>query len=160
LPHRADDAEADVVGVRQPPDALWPLRVTPVPALVRAEAGGAATALRAVGPRAAPDDVRVAGLRRQVHRARRGAARPGGGVGVGPVLVEAPLPDVAVQVVQAPGVGLLPADRVGGLVGVLRVPGVLAEAVGGVAEGVRRAGAGAAGVLSLGLGRQAVGLAG
>src|SRR3989442_1125511 len=60
---------------------------------------------------------------------------------------------------QALRVRLLLPPLVGDLLGVLVRPGVLAELVRVVAEAVRSAGAGAAGPLPLGLGRQAVQLA-
>src|SRR5580692_3897584 len=81
-------------------------------------------------------------------------------------MIEAPLHDVAVHVVQAPGVRLLGADFVGRALlvqfigGILAVPGVIVEFGRIVAETVSGLAAGAAGVFPLGLGRQAVGLAG
>ena len=79
-------------------------------------------------------------------------------VGVCSVVVEAPLGDVAVHVVKPPGVGLLLADRLR-LLGVLDVPGVLAELAPGRRRRIGGLGAGAAGVFPLGLGRQAIDLA-
>src|SRR5262249_10439875 len=98
------------------------------------------------------------------HPAARGAFRVAVQTAAVVVLLEpiaAPLPDVAVHVVQAEGVGLVRADggrageirTVAGAVGVIAVEvrGEGAEAVA-VVEGGRRPGA--AGVLPLGLGRQ------
>src|SRR5262249_9706672 len=97
----------------------------------------------------------------------RGARHAGAGVVLGVVPVGAPLPDVAGHVVQAPQVGAVaphPAgaaeERPGG-----RALGVLAIEVGlGRGETVAgekdAGGAGAAGVLPLGLGRQPIGAAG
>src|SRR5262249_47318961 len=76
------------------------------------------------------------------------------------VVVEAPLRDVAVHVVKAPWVRLLLADLVGDLLGVALEPGVIAQRRRVGAEGVRRRRPGPARPLPLGLGRQAVDLAG
>src|SRR5205814_1563042 len=80
-------------------------------------------------------------------------------VGRGPLVagvpaVGRPLPDVAVHVVQAPGVRLLGADRRVVALRVALEPAVVADP-GGAAEREVRFRAGAAGVLPLGLRRQA-----
>src|SRR5262245_64838727 len=74
-------------------------------------------------------------------------------------MIEAPLRDVAVHVVQAPGVGLLLADLLGRPLGVALEPGVLSQLARIVAEVIGRRRAGPAGPLPLGLGRQTIDLA-
>src|SRR5687768_10130357 len=69
-----------------------------------------------------------------------------------------PFGDVADHVVEAPGVGLFLGDLVGGVVGVVDVPGLVLE-LGFVGDVLVEAG-GLAGVLPLGLGGEAVLLAG
>src|SRR5262249_17419353 len=111
-------------------------------------AGGAAAALRGVGERAAADDA-LLGAGDHAGRAVRRRPLVGRRPGVG-----APLPDVAVHVVQTPGIGLLAAD---GRVLALRVglvPGVGAQVGLPVAEGPGGGGASAAGVLPLRLAGQ------
>ncbi len=156
---RPDDAEPDERGVGVPPDALRPLGVLDAPLGVRPAPRGAAELVGVVVPRPAADHV---GIFLGVGQDDRAERRLVGGerlVGVGDVVIEAPLGDVAVHVVQAPGIGLLLADLLG-LLGVVDVPGVLAELLGVVAPGVGGLGAGAAGVFPLGLGGQAIDLAG
>src|SRR5262249_37853394 len=69
------------------------------------------------------------------------------------VAVPAPLGDVAVHVVKAPGVGLATADRVGVVARVAGVPGVGVQLLDVVDAGPARRGAGPAGVLPFRLGR-------
>src|SRR5262249_26791926 len=117
-------------------------------------AGGAAAALGRVGERASADHALLCarlGARRAVGRGALVAGRPG---------VAAPLPDVAVQVVQPPRVGLLAADRRVLALGVGAVPGMGAQVGDPVAERVGGGGACAAGVLPLRLAGQADLLAG
>lgn len=70
------------------------------------------------------------------------------------VPVGAPLPDVAVHVVEPPGVGFLLPDRVCGVAAVVRVPSIVAQLPPVVAETVSGCGSGPAGVFPLCLGRQ------
>src|SRR5262249_40950038 len=109
---------------------------------------GAAVLLGGVGEGAAADDAVLLVLLLE-RRAVGGDVFQGVVPGVG-----APLADVAVDVVQAPGVGLLLAD--GRVVAwrVLVVPGVFAYVLD-FAERVSGLGAGAAGILPLGLAGQA-----
>src|SRR5262249_5870646 len=65
------------------------------------------------------------------------------------IAVPAPLPHVAVQVMQAEGVRRLPADGMRLAAGVLGVPGVPAQLRRVVAEGVRPGAPGPAGILPL-----------
>lgn len=71
-------------------------------------------------------------------------------VDAGVVDVVAPFPDVAEQVVQAPGIGCQLADGLGGAAGIAFVPGDRVEVAVTHARG-----AGAAGVFPFGFGRQA-----
>src|SRR5262249_4714542 len=156
----ANVSESDEPGPCQPPDALRPLRMGLDPFLVRATARSAAALCRRVVPGAAASHVREALLCRQQDRLERQLVDGEGSVGVLLVVIEAPLGDVAVHVVQAPWVGLLLADLVRQVVGVPGEPRVVAEFARVVAEAVGSGGAGAAGPLPLRLRRQAVGLAG
>src|SRR5262249_6553596 len=135
---RADDGEADEIGLGHPPDALRFLGVVPLPPQARAAAGGAAALAGVVGPGAAADHLRITG------RAGEEDGPPGGfhhrelrGI-VGLVVIQTPLRDVAVYVVQSPRVGFLGADLVRGVVGVVPIPGVIAELVDMVAEEISR----------------------
>ncbi len=82
------------------------------------------------------------------------------GVEVGDVLIENPFGDVAMDIVQTPGVGQLLTNFFVSAVAVVEVPGVLAEFGFVVAEGIGSVRAGAAGVFPFGLGRQAIIVAG
>src|SRR5205823_5933717 len=130
------------------PDAAEADGVAAVVAVL-AGAGRRAAVVGDVVPRAAADDVLFGAL---VHP---GAAVGGGALVVGVPAVRRPLPDVAVHVVQAPRVRLLGADRRVVALGVALEPAVVADAGGAAAERVGRGGAGPAGVLPLGLRRQA-----
>src|SRR5579884_319101 len=110
--------------------------------------GAKLTQLRVPGT--AAEDVLVAFI---------GARRMGGGTMTVVVLavdIVAPLGHVAVHIVPAPGIRLLPADGMGLLVRVLREPGIVAELARIVAEEEIRAGVGPTGVFPLGLRRQAI----
>ena len=74
--------------------------------------------------------------------------------------VEGPLTDVAVHVVEAPGVGLLGADFLVGEVGVVSMPGVFVDLGGVISEGIGGLGAGPAGVFPLCFGGETVVVAG
>src|SRR5207249_8944581 len=63
------------------------------------------------------------------------------------------------HIVKSPGVGFLLGDLVRAGVGIVQVPGVIAQLLGIVAEIVRRLTPGAASVFPLGLGGQSIGLA-
>ncbi len=84
-----------------------------------------------------------------------GAAREGALPGV-----EAPFHDIAMEVVEAPGIGLFGAYGVGGGGAVFVVPGEAVDegGVGIVAEGEAGAGAGAGGVFPFGFGGETVGV--
>src|SRR4051812_12096473 len=146
-----DDAEADEGGVGMPPDALGPLRVLDAPLGVGPASLGAAEQFGVVVPRAAPDDIGILLGVGQDDRARGRLVPRILLVGVGQVMVQAPLGHVAVHVVEPPRVGLLLADM-HRLLGVIDVPGVLLERGGMVAPGIGRFGAGAAGIFPFGLG--------
>ncbi len=79
----------------------------------------------------------------------------------GGVLIERPFADVAVDVVEAPGVRFLAADlRVLEVGGVVEVPGVLLQLACVVAKEVSGRGPGPGSVFPFGLGGQAVKVAG
>ena len=114
-------------------------------------AAGAAAAAGKVAPGAAADDA-VAFVRAQ----RIGAAGQGFAMAV-----EAPFPDVAEHVVEAPGIGGLEAGGLGGLAGIVMVPADLGQALVAALFGFEiftigqgGGGAGAAGVFPLGFGGQ------
>src|SRR5262249_28682084 len=52
-----DDAEADKVGIGQPPDALRALRISPDPPWFRGSTGSATASRRIIGPRAAANHI-------------------------------------------------------------------------------------------------------
>src|SRR5262249_33369647 len=81
-------------------------------------------------------------------------------VKVGVILIEHPFDHIAVDVVQAPGIGLFFAHLLVFEVAVLLEPGVLTQLGRIIAKEVSGGGAGTAGVLPLGLGGQPVKLAG
>ena len=155
---RTDDAEANELGVGQIPDRLRQLRVLHFPVGDGVGASGATEAVGVVGPGTAASDVRI-GFRGDV---------PGFGgdfagelfVVIGIVLIEAPFGDVAVHVVEAPGVGLFLADFLILQIAVVAEPRVFAEFRGVITEGVSGGRSGAAGVFPLGFGRQAIEVAG
>src|SRR5262245_23376008 len=68
LLHRHDDAEADVVRVGHPPDALRPLRIAAKPVALGEAAGAAAQVLGLIDPRAAAGEVGVALVDRHEDR--------------------------------------------------------------------------------------------
>src|SRR5262245_26451015 len=89
LGQRADDAETDVEGVGEVPDALRELRVLLLPVFGGADAGGAATAWRVVVPGAAADHPGILFERNR----QRLLGQTGGlalGIEVGRELIEAP----------------------------------------------------------------------
>src|SRR5207249_2618269 len=119
-------------------------------AVVRCEAvsGRTAAALPRLGPRAATD-----------HALATILSGPGAAVRRRPLVgsvpgVLTPFPDVAVHVVETPGIRSFLADGRVVALGVARKPGVVAEQRRVVAERIRRGRAGPAGVFPLGLGRQ------
>ena len=112
-------------------------------AIRRAAVGGG------VAPRAAAKHARRAGRRpRRVDRGRLLVVVP-------VVPIGAPLPDVAVHVVQSPGVRLLLAHRMRLAAGVALEPTVLRQLGFAIAKTIPRCRARAAGVFPLCLGRQA-----
>src|SRR5262249_37496515 len=113
------------------------------PRMARRKVSPAGTAQRrvVVRPGATTEDASVALLRAKGVDARKIAL---GVVFSIPVL--APLPDVAVHVVQAPGVGPLQADRVGPAPGIGLGPGAGVQFGRVVAEAVSGPGAGTASV--------------
>src|SRR6202000_1063270 len=81
------------------------------------------------------------------------------------VLIDAPLSDVTVHVVEAPGIGLFLTDLVIAAIAIgqdriIDEPGVVLQLFRIVAEAVGGLGAGAAGVFPFGLGGQAIKAAG
>src|SRR6185436_4173384 len=102
---------------------------------------------RIVAPCAAADHLRLPGGR--TLRIDRVGFRVGVLVPVG-----APFAEIAVEIVEAPGVGLFLSDGVSGIAGVFNEPRVVAERSGFVADIPPRLGAGAAGVFPLSLGWQ------
>ena len=146
------------MGVGQIPDALRKLRIFLLPVFVGTTAGGAAQSIGVIVPGTAPDDV-------WIHGSSDGNGIHSGfifelGVEIGDVLIENPFGDVAVDIVQAPGIGKFLADFFVAAVAVVEVPGVLAEFGFVVAKGIGSVRAGAAGIFPFGLGRQAVVVAG
>src|SRR5687767_13259173 len=119
----------------EPPRTLWKVRVFAPPVIVVARPPSCgAELLRVFVPPAAADDARVE-LRRPGDRLGR-FRRLAGEFLVArlAVLVEHPLAYVAVNIVQAPGAGLLLTHLVRRLAGVVEVPGIVAELLGIVAE--------------------------
>ncbi len=160
---RADDAEAEPGGVCQVPDAFGELGVLLFPTGVGGAAGAATEGIRIVIVVTAFGDVWVGGCGADPivgDDSIDGFGCPGG-VAILGVLIECPFADVAVDVVKAPGVGLLFAD--GGVLevfGVVEEPGVILELGGVVAEVVSGLGSGAGGVFPFGLSREAIEVAG
>src|SRR5581483_10592725 len=116
---RQGHPEPDHVHLGQPPDALRQLRVVLHPALVGPAASGRPQPVRLVRPRPAADRVRPLAGGRLVHRPD--GHRVGGELGVKlrVVVVQAPLPDVAVHVAQPEPVRLFGPDLVGGRLAVV-----------------------------------------
>src|SRR5712692_1454290 len=90
----ADQAEPDERRVGEPPDALWALRIAPVPLRARVPARGAAQPRRFIIPRSAPRDVGVPPLVWQQHRSNGSGREPP--VRAVIIAIQAPLRDVAV----------------------------------------------------------------
>src|SRR5262249_11185705 len=79
---------------------------------------------------------------------------------IGIILIQDPLNDIAVDVVEAPGIWLLFANLLIFKVAILLEPGVFRQLAGIIPEEINRGGTGTTCVLPLRLGRQTIELAG
>ena len=135
------------------PDALRQLRILKLPVGCRGNALCAAEFLRLVHPRTATSGARVKGFAIAERVGNHILDRP---VNVRDELVGRPFADVAVHIVQPPGIGFLRADLLVFEITVTIVPGVVVEHRWIIPKTVRCSGARTAGVLPLCLGRQPV----
>src|SRR5262249_8167418 len=109
---RTNHAEADKLGVGQPPDALRALGILLDPGLVGTAPRRAPQTLSWICPRASADDMRETVRRGQEDGLKRrliDAKRP---VVVLLVVIETPLRYIAMHVVQSPWIWLLLTDGV------------------------------------------------
>src|SRR2546427_3114216 len=106
---RTDDTKADPLGVRVIPDALGQLRVLHFPGAIGAAAGGAAAHRRLVVPRAAAHRMRVS-LGGPIPWINGYVLAGAAFIEIRVILIEDPFDDIAIDIVEAPGIRLFFSD--------------------------------------------------